>query len=71
MNGESSMAAASVAMRLNPNQLELVSFSPPLPGLVAGKLAHIWILSSKSCITGRSSAPGSLCQPCRWMFAPA
>jgi hypothetical protein len=41
MNRESGMATVSVAMRSLANQLELVSFGSQLPGLVAGKLAHI------------------------------
>jgi hypothetical protein len=76
MNGESGVATTSVAMRSPPNQLELVEFGSRLPGLVAGKLAHICerlaIASSelKSCITGRSSARGNP-GDWRWMFAPA
>jgi hypothetical protein len=68
MNGESGVMAATVAMRSPANQLELVSFGSPLPGLVAGKLAHICESVSgslsassepKSCITGRSSVRGN------------
>jgi hypothetical protein len=41
MNRKSGLAAVSVARRLGTNQLELVSLPTPLPGLVAGELAHI------------------------------
>jgi hypothetical protein len=62
MNGESGVVAASVAMRSPANQLELVPFGSQLPGLVAGKLAHICERLAdasselKFCITGRLSA---------------
>jgi hypothetical protein len=65
MNGESGVAAASVAMRSPANQLELVWFGSQWPGLVAGKLAHICERLAtaspelKFCITGRSSARGN------------
>jgi len=41
MNGKTGLAAASAARRWLPNQLELRPFRLPLPGLAAGKLAHI------------------------------
>jgi hypothetical protein len=70
MNGESGVVTASVAMRSPANQFELVSFGSQWPGLVAGKLAHICERLAtvspelKSCITGRSSAPGN-----QWQLA--
>ena len=66
MNGESGLAAASVAMRSPANQLELVvSSARDGPVLSPGN----WLISVsgsltaspelKSCITGRSSARGN------------
>jgi len=79
MNGGSGVVTAPVAMRSGANQLELVQFGSPWPGLVAGKLAHICERLAhaspelKFRITGRSSARGNFAigLPCRWMFAPA
>src|SRR4030088_873538 len=82
MCGERGIAALSVAMPGFTNQLQLPSIPHAIrPGLVAGIDPVLspgnWSISVssvfKSCITGRSSAPGKF-QPvlsCRRMFAPA
>jgi len=60
MNRESALATASVARLGAANQLELVSLTAPLPGLVTGELPHICeqVFGSPS-ITGRPSAPAN------------
>jgi len=77
MNGESGAATAALARRWPANQLELVSSSSRLPGLVAGELSHIWELRCWS-PASRDVRPRPASQPhcwlswlacCRWMFA--